>query len=193
MGRATGQSYSRPDRATTYHSHAPARPYNVSKRQDVDKCNFCGAAVAGGADGCRALMHDLMAQAQADARYAGVYRLAFDAYCMQHPEIHGVSAKSYAAHLMGLCHGIEHAGRPQTYWAIPQWLNTPRPLLKPDLLRARGRMTVADVRGASSPEEHGRRVRAWAEHVWRAYASQQHIARKWLTQALAPRRGGRGT
>jgi len=118
-----------------------------------------------------------------------VYRLAFDAYCMQHPEIHGVSPKSYAAHLMGLCHGIEHTDRPQTYWAIPQWLNTPRPLQKPDVPGRRGKMTVADVCGASSPDEHGKRVRAWAESVWRAYASQQQLAREWLRQALAPRRG----
>jgi Family of unknown function (DUF5946) len=132
-----------------------------------------------------------MAQAQADVRYAGVYRLAFDAYCLQHPDTHCVSAKSFAAHLMGLCHGLEHTNRPQSYWAIPQWLNTPRPVHKPDLPSARGALTLADVRGAPTPEEHGRRVRAWAESVWRAYQSQHHLAREWLKAALTTQHRGK--
>src|SRR4029453_1073717 len=96
-------------------------------------CECCGAAL-GGLDACVAAMQQMLVQAQQDARYAGVYRLAFDAFCMQHPERHGVSAKAYAAHLMGLCHGIEHADRPNQYWSIPKWLNRPRHLEKPPLL-----------------------------------------------------------
>jgi hypothetical protein len=155
-----------------------------------DQCPACGAVVSGGVDGCRALIHDLMAQAQTDARYARVYRLGFDAYCLQHPDLHCVSPKSFAAHLMGLCHGLEHADRPQTYWAIPQWLNSPRRLQKPALPSDRGEVTVADVAGASSPEEHARRVRAWADSVWRAYQSQHHLAREWLRAALTGHQRG---
>ena len=89
----------------------------------TDRCESCGGET-GGIDGCVMRVNELLVQAQQDARYAGVYRLAF-AFCMQHPERYCVSAKWYAAHLMGLCHGIEHAARPQTYWAIPAWLNRP--------------------------------------------------------------------
>jgi uncharacterized protein DUF5946 len=149
-------------------------------------CPQCGAGV--GLDGCVELINGFLVQAQADARYAGVYRLAFDAFCMQHPERHCVSAKSYAAHLMGLCHGLEHHAAPQTYWAIPKWLNRPRDLVKPSVPRDRGRMTVADVRGADTPEEHARRVRAWAEDVWAAYTSQHAVAREWLRRALGETR-----
>jgi hypothetical protein len=150
-------------------------------------CELCGAAL-GGTEGCIARSHELLVQAQQDARYAGVYRLAFDAFCLQHPQRYGVSAKSYAAHLMGLCHGIEHADRPKTYWAIPAWLNRPREIKKPPLVNERGRMTIADVAPGLSPEEHASRVRAWAESVWRAYAPQQAIAREWLKQALGEKK-----
>jgi hypothetical protein len=145
-------------------------------------CPLCGAPV-GGLDACVDHVNQLLAQAYAEANYAGVYRLAFDAFCMQHPERYCVSAKSYAAHLMGLCHGNEHADEVQSYWAIATWLNTPRDLIKPELLTKRGTMTIADMRGAASPREHAQRVRAWAADVWIAYASQHASARAWLRQA----------
>jgi Family of unknown function (DUF5946) len=150
----------------------------------ADRCEACGAAVANGSSGCQQLINELMAQAQLDMRFGGVYRLAFDAYCMQHPEKYCVSAKSYAAHLMGLCHGVEHEGDPATYWRIPRWLNGPARLDKPPLLRSRGTTTIADVHGAATPEDHARRVRAWAEAVWAAYAPQHALARDWLRQAM---------
>jgi hypothetical protein len=103
---------------------------------------------------------------------------------MQHPERYGVSAKSYAAHLMGLCHGIEHRDRPTSYWSIPAWLNRPRDLQKPPLVGDRGALTIAHLAGVASPEEHAARVREWAECVWEAYASQHAFARGWLAQAL---------
>jgi hypothetical protein len=130
------------------------------------------------------LLDNLMARAQSDARYGRAYRLAFDAYCMQHPDEFCVSPKSYAAHLMGLCHGLERAEWPQSYWQIPRWLNGSRNLQKPVVLSARGVMTIADVAGAVTPEEHARQVRAWAECVWRAYESQHALARGWLQKAL---------
>jgi len=150
-------------------------------------CPDCGAQVTGGRDGCHALIDEMMAQAHADVRYAAAYRLAFDAYCLQHPDKYCVSKKSYVAHLIGLCHGLEHHGNPATYWAIPQWLNKPRTLDRPSPPPTRGNMTVADAHGASSPEEHARRVRRWAESVWRAYQPQHELARRWLQQALKAR------
>ena len=150
-------------------------------------CQLCGAAL-GGTEGCVAQSHALLVQAQQDARYAGVYRVAFDAFCMQHPERYGVSAKSYAAHLMGLCRGIEHGDSPNSYWAIPASLNKPRDIHKPPLLNNRGSFTIADVPTGAPPEEYAARVRAWAESVWQAYAPQHAIAREWLKQALGERR-----
>ena len=89
---------------------------------------------------------------------------------------------------MGLCHGIEHADRPNQYWSIPAWLNRPRDLQKPPVLSFRGAVTIADVTDAVSPAEHVRRVREWAASVWQAYVSQHEFARSWLREALGDRK-----
>ncbi len=140
--------------------------------------------MSGGRAGCQTLFDELNAQALADARYAAVRDLAFDAYCMQHLDRYCRSAKSYAAHLTRLCCGIEHAGNPAVYAAIQKWLNGTRELVKPNVLSERGRMTVVDARAARNADEHRRLVREWAESVWRAYAAQHGIARAWIQDAL---------
>jgi hypothetical protein len=130
-------------------------------------------------------MDAIMALAHTDVRYAGAYRLALDAYCMQHPEEYCISAKSYAAHLTGLCCGLEHHGNPNDYWAIARWLNGPTTLQRPLTLPARGTLNVAYLQEGSPPAEYALRVREWAASVWEAYASQQPLARDWLHAALA--------
>jgi hypothetical protein len=127
------------------------------------------------------------AEAYSDLRYAGIRDLAFDAYCMQHPETYCRSAKSYAAHLTRLCCGLEHSGNPAVYAAIQRWLDGAVSIEKPELLLHRGQITIADVRAARSVEEHKKLVRAWAESVWEAYAAQQEIARSWIKAALNAR------
>ena len=152
-----------------------------------DRCPDCGARVAGGRDGCQALMDHMRAQSFSDLRYASVIDLAFDAYCMQHLDKYCRSAKSYAAHLTRLCCGIEYAGDPKVYAAIQRWLNGSVALEKPPLLANFGTptgVTIADVPGATTFEEQAKRVRAWAENVWSAYASQHEIARVWVKAAL---------
>jgi hypothetical protein len=132
----------------------------------------------------------LAAQAASDVRYGRVYRLAFDTYCMQHPEIYCRSAKSYAAHLTALACGVEHAGDPALYAAIQQWLNGRVELTRPETLAARGTHTIADLQGAPDADEHVRRVRAWAREVWEAYATQHTLARRWIETARSA--GARG-
>jgi hypothetical protein len=39
-------------------------------------------------------------------------------------------------------------------------------------------LTIADVYGADDPQEHGERVRQWAESVWEAWASHHAWARE---------------
>ena len=68
--------------------------------------------------GCQAL-YDALAVPGAGALGLIARRdLAFDAYCMQHPETYCRSAKSYAAHLTRLCCGLEFGGDPRVYRAI---------------------------------------------------------------------------
>jgi hypothetical protein len=118
-------------------------------------------------------------------RYAAVHDLAFDTYCMQHVETYCRSPKSYAGHLMRLCCGVEHSGKRGVYAAIQAWLSKNPSIERPQPFLKVGRMTIADVSGASSGEEHARLVRAWADAVWRAYEPQHYLARTWIAAALA--------
>ena len=63
-----------------------------------------------------------------------VHNQVVDTYAMQHPEEYGRSAKSYAAHLLGLCCAVEHAGDQKLYWSIARWLDGARAIDKPELL-----------------------------------------------------------
>ena len=147
------------------------------------RCPDCGAQVAGGRAGCQALYDALAAPGSGALGLSARRDLAFDAYCMQHPDTYCRSAKSYAAHLTRLCCGLEHGGDPQVYRSIQRWLNGAVPLEKPEVLTERGQMTVADLQAASNPEEMQPLAQAWAEDVWRAYASQHELARAWIRQA----------
>src|SRR5262245_2354939 len=128
-----------------------------------------------------------MARAASDLRYRGVYRLAFDTYCMQHVDTYGVSAKSYAAHLMGLCCGVEHEGKAAVYDVIHRSLNGRPSLERPASLGERGTITLTTVAAAAEPDEYARWVRWWAADVWNAYAAQHELARELLATALGGR------
>lgn len=149
-----------------------------------DRCPACGATVQGGLAGCQVLFDELTARTYTDLQLAGLHSLAFDAYCMQHPERYCVSAKSYAAHLARLCCGLEYGGSQQVYRAIQQWLSGSVALDRPQPPDQRGKLTVADVLAAHSLEEHTCRVQAWALDVWGAYAHQHKLGRAWVNAAL---------
>jgi hypothetical protein len=151
----------------------------------AERCPACGAIVAGGRDGCQTVFDELTARAYADFAYASVRDLAFDTYCLQHLESYCRSAKSYAAHLMRLCCGLEYDGDPQVYEAIQRWLNGAAKIEKPQVLSQLGSLTVIDVCEASNAENHVRLVRAWAANVWEAYRSQHDLAHAWIRAALA--------
>ena len=149
-----------------------------------DRCPECGAS-AGGRAGCRAIFDEMSAHAYADSAYGAVHDLVVDAYSMQHPNEHGRSAKSYAAHLTRLCCALEFGADPTVYAAIPRWMNGSVAPPRPESLSRRGLLTIADVHTARTGEEHKRLVRAWAEKVWEAYAPQHELAREWIRSALA--------
>lgn len=148
------------------------------------ECPECHAAVNGGQAGCQALFDELTMQAYSDVRYAVDRRLIVDTYCMQHVEPYCHSAKSYAAHLTGLCCGMEHDGDPRIHAAVQRWLNGRVDLEKPTALSFRGHITVVDVHAARDVEEYVRLTREWARDVWDAHASQHELARQWLKAAL---------
>lgn len=149
-----------------------------------ERCPECGATISGGRAGCQALYDALSARARTDVAYAPTLRLAFDAYCMQHPATYCRSAKSYAAHLMGLCCGIDFEGEPAIYAVIHRWLDGPKVLTKPPVLTERGSLTVCDVASASTVQAYAQAVHQWAASVWASYATQHAIAHAWIAAAL---------
>ena len=147
-----------------------------------DICPSCGARAPGGRSGCQHLFDELGAAVYADVRRASVHDIAVDAYSMQHPEEYGKSAKSYAAHLMRLCCGVELKGDANTYQAIRRWLDGRTQLDRPLPPADRGTITIAHV--VDRPiEEYADAVRAWAAQVWAAYTSQHALAREWINMA----------
>ncbi|MDB4916034.1 MAG: hypothetical protein JWM95_3678 [Gemmatimonadetes bacterium] len=157
----------------------------------LTRCEVCGGFYLHGRRGCEETFHLISGAAQADARHAHRHRMVVDAYCLQHPDPYCLSAKSYAAHLVGLCWGVEHAATMSGYGAIQRWLNGQRKLKKPPLPPTTGSVTLAEVMFDSS-QRRDDAVARWAKSVWQAHESQHAIARDWLTIALSEQqRSGR--
>ncbi len=149
----------------------------------ADRCPECGGKVAGGRGGCQECFDEMAFMMGDDLRIASVHRLALDAYCMQHVESYCASAKSYAAHLVGLSWGIDHLDDPAPAAPVLRVLNQSAPLIKPPVLADRGSITFPDLmavyHASGDVDDLVSRIRAWARIVWDAYASQHEIARKW--------------
>lgn len=156
----------------------------------AERCPECGADVAGGRAGCQRLFDEILAREFGDFRYAREHRLMVDAYSLQHPVEYMKSAKSYAAHLTGMCAALERDGTAELNRSVQAWLSGPQTLQRPDNPgpRQRGRLTVAHVHGAGEPEEHLRRVREWAQSTWEAWRDYHHVARQWIEEATLARR-----
>ena len=155
-----------------------------------EPCPSCGA-VLGGRQGCQAAFDALSAAAWSSAARGAVHNLVVDAYAMQHAEEYGRSPKSYAAHLLGLCCGVDHPGDRDLYWSVARWLDGRREVVKPQLLHRRGDRTIADVATVTDDAAFAAAVHAWARSVWDAHSSQHPQAHQWL--AAIPRRKVAGT
>lgn len=133
------------------------------------------------AERCTELFHASSIRELEDFRYAKMHRLKVDTYCLQHPDIYLVSAKSFAAHLVGVCIAIEHGSNPFLLKALSaKWLDGKVELQKPPMLSSFGNMTIADVMPATDASEYEALVKKWAENVWQAYAVYHELAREWL-------------
>lgn len=151
-----------------------------------EPCEGCGLMVAGGTAGCQRLFEELGVRDYADLRYAQHHRLVVDVYALQHPERYCVSAKSLMAHLTGLCAAIDHPGHPTVLRALQQALSGASGLVKPDLPRDRGRLTIADALDAPGPAAYTDRVQRWALSTWEAHAPLHRLAREFVARHLPP-------
>jgi hypothetical protein len=132
--------------------------------------------------GCWAAFGEVLALEYDNASYARAHRLSVDAYAVQHPgRPSPQSVQSVALHLISLClileQGLDFSDATDVIRQAADskgrftWLEPP-PL--------RGSVTVADVLGAPTGDEHVRRVRAWASSAWFAWAAHHAVVRSWL-------------
>ena len=151
-------------------------------------CPSCGFAIEGGESSCHRRFEELTGRNFTDIRYGGVHRMLVDIYALQHPDRYCISAKSLAAHLCGLCDILERGGNPTLpNRSLRAWLDGPSDLVKPDIPKERGDMTLGDVIDIEEPQEFRNAVRRWAESVWSAYRPLHAIARQWLDAAQSGR------
>jgi hypothetical protein len=151
---------------------------------DPPRCEACGAPVAG-VDGCRALFDELLAREFGDYRFARLHRLMVDTYALQHPEQYMKSAKSFAAHLTGMCAAMETQDAAVVNRSVQQWLGGPKQMERPADVPPgqRGELTIVHVHEALEPDEYLRRIKEWARSTWAAWASHHALAREWIALA----------
>jgi hypothetical protein len=152
-------------------------------------CEGCGRVVEGGTAGCRARFEALLARDFSDTRFFGVHRMFVDCYCLQHPDDYCASAKSLAAHLVGLAQILDEAASPATGSPdLRSWLDGNCKLDKPAVPAIRGAVTLGDLDGIEEPAAWREAVRGWAESTWEAYRELHPVARRWAAEA--EKRGG---
>ena len=150
-----------------------------------DVCADCGLAVEGGTEGCQRLFESIGLREYEDMRFARYHRIVVDVYAMQHPERYGRSAKSFAAHLTGLCAWLDsETGAQGVNASVQRWLSGPSPIAKPALPPSYGAVTIRELVDAEDPVRYGEVLRRWARATWDAYASLHGTARAWITAAL---------
>jgi hypothetical protein len=151
----------------------------------IERCSGCGLELPGGTAGCQAIFEELVARDFGDVRFGRMHRLLVDVYSLQHPERYCVSAKSFAAHLTGLCWTMEReeASRARGNEALRAWLDGEVKLTRPTPPEPRGALTIAHVRAQNAPGAYARAVEEWARSTWEAYAPLHERAHQWIEQA----------
>jgi len=155
----------------------------------MESCSECGVGAPGGDSGCEAIFHEILARDFSDVRFGRVHRLMVDAYALQHPGRYGASAKSLAAHLLGLGWSVERGGGDAVpVEAIRRWLDGAPKIERLEPPKFRGERTIVDARAAEDADAYARVVRDWARSVWAAYERWQPVARDWMDRAAASAR-----
>jgi hypothetical protein len=115
-----------------------------------DVCQDCGAVAAQGKAGCLKLFEEILAREFSDYRYGRIHRLTVDAYALQHPDAYMRSGKSFAAHLTGMCAGIEYENTLTVNQAVQKWLSTNPKIEKPaQIPEQRGNLTITYIHSAA--------------------------------------------
>jgi hypothetical protein len=120
------------------------------------------------------------------ARLGRYHQLSVDTYGAQHADAPSRPI-STAFGLIGLHLALEHGWSGTAVRAAHQFLAQRYSTWPSFHRRADGPvLTVADVAGASTPDEHASRVQAWARSVWNSWAPEHLQVRAWAGTALSP-------
>jgi hypothetical protein len=153
------------------------------------RCEGCGLPVEGGRAGCRAVFEEVCAREWEHPASYRYHRMMVDSYCLQHAEEYCESAKSFAAHLTGLCAAFEHKSHPSVLQAVNRWLNGKKlNITRPEPPAFRGALTIAEVRGQEDPLPYAQAVDRWARSTWDAYNTLHPLAREWTKLAMVSQR-----
>ena len=136
--------------------------------------------------GCWQVFGEVLAREFSDPAYGALHRLSVDTYAVQHPGRPGPQAiQSVCVHLISLCMILERGVTPRSATKALasavgnkgrySWLTPPSSL---------GEITVVDVAGAATPDEHLKRVRAWAASAWAAWRPHHDTVRGWLPEGV---------
>ena len=130
--------------------------------------------------GCWAAFGEVLAREYQDPNYFAVHKFTVDAYAVQHPgQPSPQTIQSVAGHLIRLCLMLErNLSTERANDAIKAAVERQYVWLTPPVTM--GSVTVVDVRGTTTPDEHCRRVRAWAESAWTAWSAHHATIRNWL-------------
>lgn len=133
--------------------------------------------------GCAAACGELFAGHYSDMPlYADVYRLANDAYAVQHPGRRSPQTiNSAGIHLIRLCLSFEYnlpaaLANDAVLAAVERkteyfWLEPPA---------SKGEITVADFSRSLTVQEHKALVREWAKSAWEAWSRHHETVQSWL-------------
>jgi hypothetical protein len=125
------------------------------------------------------------------ALLGGLHQLTVDAYAAQHvgPQVPAVGV---AFALIGLHLALDEGWTGAAVRAAHQHLAAhPSGWPRFSAPRTPGWLTVADVAGSPSPEEHARRARSWAASVWQAWSADHQRVREWANDSLTDAVRGR--
>ena len=149
-------------------------------------CDECGWRGARNREECRKRFEEYLARDFSDPLFFRAHRMFVDTYCLQHPDQYCVSAKSLAAHLVGLCWVLEGGARTAVGPdRLRAWLSGNRQLDKPDLPDVKGSLTLGDLPAGGDAAAWAEAVRRWGESTWAAYAPLHDLARRWMASAAA--------
>jgi hypothetical protein len=120
------------------------------------------------------------------ARLGRYHQLTVDAYGAQHAGAPSPPI-STAFGLIGLYLALEHGWSGTAVRAAHQFLAQRYSTWPSFRLCADGPvLTVADVAGSITPDEHASRVQAWARSVWNSWGPEHLQVRAWAGTVLSP-------